>query len=300
MTSLRTLSNELADLVATASAHLVTVRGRRRQAATGIVWSSGVVVTADHVLRRDEGILVTLPSGEKVAAELAGRDGTTDVAVLRVTTDPATAPEWAPADGIRVGELVAAVGLPSADVRVSIGAVTAVRGPWRTGAGGLVDAYIQPDIVMYPGFSGGPLVATDGRFVGMNSSALLRGAHAALPHATLLRVVPALLQHGRVPQGYLGVSIQPVPLPGSLAEELGQDLGVLLVAVEADSPAAAAGLHLGDVLVGLDDVVLRELDDLLAALAGDRIGREVPVRYVRGGEARTTAVRIGEAPATAR
>jgi len=149
-------------------------------------------------------------------------------------------------------------------------------------------------VLMYPGFSGGPLVDVSGRVIGLNTSALLRGVSLTLPASTVRGVVEALLAHGRIRRGYLGVGSQMVRLPETLQNELGQETGVLLVSVEPDSPAGQAGLLLGDTLVGMDGQPVRQLDDLLGLLSGERVGRTVPARIVRGGQLQEISVTIGE------
>jgi S1-C subfamily serine protease len=147
---------------------------------------------------------------------------------------------------------------------------------------------------MYPGFSGGPLVNASGHIVGINTSALLRGTSLALPTPTVRRVVEDLVAHGQVRRGYLGVGTQPARLSSALAEQLGQETGLLLVSVEPGSPADRAGLFMGDTIVAFDDLSVRHHDDLLARLSGDRIGASVPVRFVRGGELKELHVAIAE------
>ncbi|MBZ0276417.1 MAG: S1C family serine protease [Anaerolineae bacterium] len=161
-------------------------------------------------------------------------------------------------------------------------------------AGNAAEGMIQTDVVMYPGFSGGPLVDASGQVRGMNTSGFMRGLSLTVPTAAIKRVVETLLQHGRMRRGFLGISAQPARLPQALAAELGQDTGLLLVSVEPGSPAENSGLLLGDVLVALDGVAVEHLDELLALLSGDRVGREVPVNLVRGGELREVRVTIGE------
>jgi S1-C subfamily serine protease len=166
---------------------------------------------------------------------------------------------------------------------------------WGTRAmGSTAEGFIQTDVVMYPGFSGGPLVDASGRVYGMNTSGFMRGLSLAVPTRTIQRVAETLLQHGRMRRGFLGISAQPVHLPDSLAEQLGQDTGLLLASVETGSPAERGGLLLGDVIVSVDGVPVEHLDELLALLSGDRVGREVPVGLVRGGELRELRVTVGE------
>ncbi|MCS7071155.1 MAG: S1C family serine protease, partial [Anaerolinea sp.] len=172
--------------------------------------------------------------------------------------------------------------------------VSALDEAYRTMAGGTIDHYIQADLVMYPGFSGGPLVNAEGKFIGINSSALARGVSLTIPAVTLRRVVEMLLAHGRVRRGYLGVSAQAVRLPPAAAAAVGQETGLLLIGVEADSPAERGGLMLGDVLVSLAGDRVRHMDDLMAALSGDRIGKAIPVRVLRGGVVQELNVTIDE------
>ncbi len=292
---LQSLSDDLAAAVESAGKSIVRVEGRRRQSASGIVWSAdGLIVTAHHVLERDEGVRIGLPNGEKVAAAVVGRDPTTDIAVLRAETSGLTPASWMEIGAVKVGHLVLALGRPDADVQATLGVISALDSEWRTHAGGRIDTYVQTDVVMYPGFSGGPLVSAGGVMIGMNSSALARGVSVTLPAATIGRVADTLAKHGRVKRGYLGVSAQPVRLPDNIASSVGQETGLMLAAVEPDSPAASGGLLLGDVIVAMGGEAVRHMDDLLAALGGDRVGTTVPVRVVRGGQVQELQVMIGE------
>jgi S1-C subfamily serine protease len=287
----------MAATVEVAGASVVRVEARRRLPASGIVWSSdGVIVTAHHVVERDDNIGVGLPNAETVSATLVGRDPTTDLAVLRAQATDLTPPTWAEPEDLRVGHLVLGLGRPGRTVQATLGIVSALGESWRTPAGGRIEPYLQTDLVMYPGFSGGPLVDVAGRVLGLNTSALLRGISLSVPTSTLRQVVETLLTHGRVRRGYLGVGAQPVRLPGGLAEELGQETGLLLVSVEPEGPAGSAGLTLGDTIVALDGQPVRHMDELLALLGGDRVGVSVPIRIVRGGQAQEVTVTIGERP----
>lgn len=295
LTSLSSLSNALADLVESAGAHVVRVEGRDRLPASGVVFSAdGVIVTAHHVVERDDNLRVGLPNGESVTAQLAGRDPSTDLAVLRASGAQLAAPQWIDAADLRAGNLVVALGRPGRSVQTVLGWVTALGDSFRTSAGGEVDRYLQSDIVMYPGFSGGPLVAADGRLAGVNSSALARGASITIPAATVRRVVETILAHGHMPRGYLGVGIQPVRLDAALHEQLNQQSGLMLMSVEADGPAAKAGLKQGDVLVTADTQPMRQMDDLQSFLAGAGAGKQVSIRYVRAGAIHEVTAVIGQ------
>src|SRR5450756_593768 len=279
------LSNALAGAVEAAGPSVVRVEGRERVPATGIVWSAdGVILTAHHVVEQDQSIQVGLADGRSVRASLAGRDPTTDLAVLRAEASGLPVPAWASADSLHVGHLVLALGRPGHSVMATLGVLSALGGSWRTPAGGQLDRYMQTDVVMYPGFSGGPLVDSGGQFVGLNTSALLRGISMTVPVTNLRQVAETLLAHGRVRRGYLGVGAQPVRLPPALAQQAGQETGLLLVSVEEASPAERGGLLLGDTIIALDGQPTRHLDDLLGLLSSDRAGKAVPVRIVRGGQ----------------
>jgi len=293
--TLTALSDALAAAVEAAGPSVVRVEARRRLPASGIVWSAdGLIVTAHHVVERDENIRVGLPDGQTVPASLIGRDPSTDLALLRARASGLAPAAWAAAETLRVGHLMLALGRPGQTVMATLGIVSALKKDWRTPAGGQFDHYLQTDALMYPGFSGGPSVDATGRIIGLNSSALLRGVSLAVPAGTVRRVADALLAHGRIKRGYLGVAAQPVRLAGGLAAQLGQETGLLLGSVEPGSPAERGGLFMGDTIVALAGHPVRHLDDLLALLSSDRVGQAVPVRIVRGGQVLEVTVVIGE------
>jgi len=293
------MSDALATTVEAVSPSIVRVEARRRLPATGIAWRrDGIIVTAHHVIEQDEDMRLGLHSGQTVTATLVGRDPTTDLAVLRATTPELVPPVWAEPDGasLRLGHLALALGRPGRSVQATLGLVSRRGESWRTPAGGLIDCYIQTDIVMYPGFSGGPLVNAAGQVVGLNTSALLRGLSLTVPVATMRRVVEMLLAHGKIRRGYLGVSTQAVRLPAVLMETLQQETGLLVMTVEPNSPAEQGGLLLGDTLVTMDGAPVRHPDALLTFLSADRMHTAVLVRLVRGGQLQERSIVIGERP----
>lgn len=296
---LQDFSDALALTVERTGPAVVRVEARRRLPATGIVWSAaGVIVTAHHVVEQDDHVGIGLHDGRTLSARLLGRDPTTDVAVLQAQIGqgqlPLTVPTWADPADLRVGHLALALGRPGQRVLATFGIVSALGEGWRTPAGGEVDHYLQSDVVMLPGFSGGPLVDAAGHIIGMNTSAMLRGVSLTIPAPTLRRVVETILSHGHVRRGYLGVSAQAARLPALLAQQLQQESGLLLGSVEAAGPADKAGLFMGDTLISLDNQPVRHLDDLMALLTGERVGRPLPARIVRGGQVQTLDVVIGE------
>ncbi|MEL6308743.1 MAG: trypsin-like peptidase domain-containing protein [Chloroflexota bacterium] len=311
MSVLKDLSDAMGAAVKAVSPSIVQVNARRRLPATGIVWSEdGVIVTSSHVVQRDEEITITLEDGSTHDAELIGRDNQNDLAVLKVTGEVSLTPaNWGTEDALKVGNLVLALGRPGEQVQATLGVVSALvespiegreRARKRRKRGGrrmmrmLVDGYIKTDVVMYPGFSGGPLISGDGAVFGMNTSGFGQGASLAVPVTTIRNTVSTLREHGKMKQGYLGVGVQPARLPEAVAEELEQETGLLVVSVEADSPAAQANLLVGDILVAVDEESVEQLEELLALLTGTRVGKEIPVQIVRGGELRDVPVTIGE------
>ncbi len=294
MEILNQMSDALAAAVEYAGRGVVRVEGRRRLPASGTVWSrDGVIVTAHHVVERDENVSVGLPDGKTVAAKLVGRDPTTDIAVLRVDAQ-LTPLVFMTTENLRVGNLVLALGRPSTNAQATLSIVSVLADKWRTPTGGLIDKYLQTDVVMYPGFSGGPLVSASGDVVGMNTSALARDLNVTIPTLTLRRVVDALLKEGHVKRGYLGVASQPVRLPEAVQQQLEQPIGLLIVSVEPNSPAEKGGLVLGDTIVSVDNQPTRHLDQLLSLLGGDRVGTAMTFRVLRGGEVKEIKVTIGE------
>ena len=292
---LPSLSEDLASAVANGGPGVVRVEARRRLPASGVVWSSdGMIVTTHHVVERDENIRIGLADEETVPATLIGRDPTTDLAVLRAQVSGLTPPTWAEPDSLRVGHLVLALGRPGRSALATLGIVSALGESWRTPMGGRLDRYVQSDVAMYPGFSGGPLIDADGDAVGINTTALHRGITLTIPVPTIRSVVDALVAHGRIRRGYLGVGVQPARLPAALAEQLGQETGLLVVSVESGSPAEQAGLLLGDTAITLDGQPLRYPDDLLALLSSERIDAAVSVTIVRGGQVQEVKATIGE------
>lgn len=293
--TIQELSNGLAATVAAVAPSVVRVDGRRRSAASGIVWSAdGLIVTANHVIHRDDNIRVTTAGNDTAEATLIGRDPSTDLALLQINLSEMSAPAFAAEDEMGVGHFVLALGRPGRTIQATFGIVSALGDGWRTPMGGRIDHYLQTDVVMYPGFSGGPLVAANGRLMGLNTSGLGQGVSLAIPVATLGRVVDSLRAHGRVRRGYLGVNTQRVRLPEDVAASTGQRAGLLVISVEPGSPAAEAGLTLGDTILTLSGRSIIRHEDLLAALSGEAVGQKEVMQILRGGRIQELTVKIGE------
>ncbi len=292
--TLGALSNAMADAVERVAAAVVTVNGRPRQSATGVVYDADLVLTADHVVEVEDNLTVGTPDGRTLPAQVAGRDPSTDLAVLRV---PGLNIEGAGTaeNPARVGQFVLAVGRPGeSGVSASSGIVSAAGGPLRVGRHARLEQYIRTDAIPYPGFSGGPLIDASGAVLGILTTGLAGGAALAIPAPLAWRVAGTLAQQGSVKRGFLGISSQPVQLAESQRAGWAHELGLLIVRVEPGSPADKGGLLLGDILVGLDGQALNDTEDLQGLLAGDRVGKIVPVQVIRGGTLQTLQVTIGQ------
>jgi S1-C subfamily serine protease len=279
-------SNALADAVERVSASVVRIETGRRRPASGLIWSAeGLIVTSAHGLEREEGLEVSLETGEAHPAVLVGSDLSSDIALLRVEAAGLPVAERAPVDSVRRGQLVLALSRPGRTVRSNLGVVSALGDQWRAPAGGKIERYIQSDVSVEPGFSGGPLIDASGRIIGLNSAGLLRGTALTLPTVTIERVALALLSHGQIQRGYLGVSSTAARLPRGLAESTGQSVGLVVTGLQAEGPAERAGVLLGDVLLALDGERVQSIADLQAALE-ERAQRAVSLQVLRAGAAR--------------
>ncbi|WP_176062144.1 S1C family serine protease [Anaeromyxobacter diazotrophicus] len=276
-----------------AAASVVRIDGGARYSASGVVWSAdGVVVTAGHGLHGADEVALGLPDGSAARGEVAGRDPATDLAVVRTGASGLAPAAWAEGEP-EVGELVLAVTRPGRGPRAGLGVVARTGGAWRTAGGGPVDRYVELDVALQPGFSGGLAADLAGRGVGLTSAGLVRGTALAVPPPTLRRVVEAILAHGEVRRGYLGLASLPVRLPPRAAALAGQETALLVTAVEEESPAGRAGLGLGDLLLALGGAPLADLSDLWPALEEARIGSAVRARFVRGGAVQEAELVVG-------
>ena len=293
--ALSMLSEGMADAVEKIGLSVVQVNGRRRRSASGVVYAPARVLTASHVVEREEDLSVGAGGGRTVEARLIGRDPSNDLAVLEVPElGDGTVAEPA-AGGVRVGQISLAVARPSREgIRASFGVISLVVGPLRTGRGARLERYVQTDATPYPGFSGGPLINTEGAVLGITTLGFARGVALAVPAEVAWRAAEMLSERGSIKRGYLGILSQPVRLPAAQRAGLQGSGGLLIVGVEDDSPAGKGGMLLGDILVSLDATSVADTDELQALLTSDRVGREVPVEVIRGGELTTLRVTVGE------
>jgi S1-C subfamily serine protease len=292
---LLSLSNQMADTVAAIAPSVVQVQGRRRP-ASGVVYAADVVLTTVRALGREDGLRVRTHDGRALDAELAGWDPATGLAVLRAASlGVASAP--AAETPARVGHLAIAVARSwSNALTASAGIVSVIGGPLPTGRGRAIDEVIRTTAPMHDGFAGGAFVDTSGRLTGIATAAEIRGLAVVIPAAIAWKTAADVLQHGRLKRGYLGLAGQPVNLPDRQRGTDGREQALLVVGVTAGSPADAAGLLIGDVMLDFDGHPVEAPEDLLDLLAGDRVGTSVRVRVLRGAAIQELTVRVGERP----
>ena len=288
-------SEGLTAAVEKAGTSTILVDARKRYPASGIAYAEDLILTADHVVTREDDLKVLLPDGKSLTATIAGRDPGSDLAVLRLAEKALTAAKTS--EDVKVGQLVLALGRPNSEgMQASWGIVTAISGPTRTFKGGMLDEYIQTETTPYPGFSGGPLVNTEGEVLGLNTSGLTRGSSLTIPVKVAWRVAEALATHGSVKRGYLGVRTQPVEIPEAARQVLKreQEHGLLVLWLEEGGPAEKSGLLVGDILVAISGQPVGDPDDLFAALNSETVGKVIAVEILRGGRPETVSVTVGE------
>jgi S1-C subfamily serine protease len=281
---LASFSSAIAGLAAKAAPSIVSVHSRRSR-ATGFVFKSGFVITADEALADEGEVHVRLADGTSRTATVAGRDHTTDIALLRVDT-AALAPIKLSADTPALGALSIVVAAERGTPTSALGSVSLAGGRWRSLRGGDIDARIELDVRLPHSHQGGLALDAAGNAIGM----AVRGARRVLviPAATIERVAGRLESHGRIARGYLGLGLQPV--------RLDDGVGAMVMSVDKTGPSATAGLRQGDVIVGWNDQTLSSVRTLLHALGPESVGSVVDLEVRRGGQPAQFKVTIGERP----
>jgi S1-C subfamily serine protease len=294
---LETISNEFAAAAEKVGNSVVAVHARRWMPTSGIEWKKGVVVTVHHGVQREEDIKVLLDGGRAVSAKFAGRDPSTDIAVLRIEGITSGAPQLGDSTSLRLGHLVLALGRTRrGDLVASSGIIGGISGEWRNRRGGQLDQHIRLDLALYPGFSGGPLLNARGEVVGLNTRGLGHGRAVTVPVATVDRVVEELLEKGHIARPYLGIAMQPVEVPENMRSKLPAEtrVGLLVMHVENGGPADKAGVLLGDVLFEVGEKTVEHVDAIQDSLATAKIGDVVQIRLIRAGEIKAVSVALGE------
>ncbi len=278
------LSSAFADTIAALENSIVAIDGGGRSTTSGVVWRPGLIVTTHHGLRLRENLKIIL-ARESLSARLIGSDATTDLAVLGIDSDKLTPASSANDLVTHAGEVVLSIGRSRlGDISASCGIIARTGSAWRSWRGGAIDRLIRPDIRLYVGQSGSALINEQRQVLGINSPALARQAVITIPAQTINRVVDALLELGHVPHPFLGLAMQPIPIPEPAQELLPADTEeVLLVThVEPKAPAALAGVMVGDVIVLFNGEPVPGLREILHRLRASRIGDTISLTVSRG------------------
>jgi S1-C subfamily serine protease len=294
---IETISNEFAAAAEKVGSSVVAVHARRWMPTSGIEWKRGVIVTVHHGVQRDEDIKVLLDGGRPVSAKLAGRDPSTDIAVLRIEEGSSGAPQLGDSTSLKLGHLVLALGRTRrGDLVASSGIIGGISGEWRNRHGGNLDQHIRLDLALYPGFSGGPLLNARGEVIGVNTRGLGHGRAVTVPVATVNRVVEQLLEKGHIARPYLGIAMQPVEVPENMRSKLPAEMrvGLLVMHVENSGPAEKAGVMLGDVLFEVGGKTVEHVDAIQDSLATAKIGDVLQIGLIRAGEIKAVSVTLGE------
>jgi len=289
---LAALSHRLASLVDDSARSIVAVHSGRRWSTSGIHWRPGVLVTAEEGLERDEDIRIVLPDGRSADASLAGRDPSTDVAVLRFQADGLPVAALGNAGELRPGHFVLATGRHQGGPIVSQGIVSFVGGAWQSRRGGTIDQFLRLDLRLSPSAEGGALVDASGKVLGMTVPGPRHRA-LAIPRSTIDRAVDQLLAKGHIARGYLGAGLQQARLGTAESQR-----GVLVVGIDPDGPAARAGLIVGDAITAWNGAPVTRVREVMQHLGTDSIGKTAELHLLRAGAPFTLNIAIGERPLT--
>ena len=284
--TLPSFSSALSDLVSRAASGVVSVHSDRSR-ASGFVWRPGLIITANEALAEEGEIAVVLPGAESVPATLAGRDPTTDVALLRISRGDLRQATLTP-DHVTAGALAIVVGSQDGSPVAALGIVSVAGGGWRSLRGGEIDARIELDVSLRRSSEGGLALDATGRAFGMAVVGPRRRV-LIIPSATIDRVAAKLETHGRIARGYLGLGLQPVRLDDG-------GVGAMVMSVDAKGPGAAAGVRQGDVIVAWDGRSIRSVQTLLRALGPDSVGSSVRLSLKRAGDPAEVSLTIRDRP----
>ncbi len=276
---------------------VVKITAGTGEGSGAILTPDGLILTNAHVVEASERPRVTMTDGRWFDGDIVGRDPHTDLAVVRVSPGGASLPfaAFGNSRALRVGQVAIAIGNPFGfDHSVTAGVISALGRSLRAQSGRLMDDVIQTDAALNPGNSGGPLVTTRGEVIGINTATIrpAQGLCFAIASNTARHVAARLIRDGRIRRSYLGVAGQNVPIPRAIARanRLAITSGVFVTSVERESPAAAAGIRDGDVIVACGDAPVRGVDELHALLTGEQIGARLTLALLRGGERREITV----------
>jgi S1-C subfamily serine protease len=294
-------SQELAAAAEQVGSSVVTVHARHRVPSSGVHWRKGLVVTANHTVRREDDITVLIHGGKRVSAKLAGRDPSTDLALLKFDQESGSPiPQFGDSATLKLANFVLALGRTRfGSLVASAGIIGGLGGEYRTWRGGRIDQSIRLDLALYPGFSGGPLVSVDGKVLGLNTNGFGRGRAVTIPVSTINRIVDELLEKGHIARPYLGIAMQPIAIPEALRAKLKSAAagGLMVLHVEPAGPADKAGIVLGDIIVELQGKPALDTEHIQDLLASAKVNDKVGTTIIRGGTPLELSIILGERPA---
>jgi len=292
------LSNELCNTVQGAGKSVIALQAEGSRTVSGIVLDEDTIVTTASFISGGEKLRAWVSPDQHVDASVIGRDRGTDIALLKPHQRVGSPAVFAEDPKLGVGQLVLALGRTwRGNLVASSGILSGLMGEWHTPRGEKIERFIRPDLNLYSGFSGGALVGADSKVIGMNTDALRRRSSVAIPYSTIKRVAAVLKEKGHIPKPYLGVGLQPVRVPESLRQRLNltQDAGALVVHVESGSPADAAGLLPGDILLGVDEQNFGHQGPTSLVFRLEP-NRDAKIAGIRGGQHFSTTIHVGERP----
>ena len=294
MPDLATLSTDLSRIATAASPTIVRMRTRRGPSASGVAWRPGFIVTAEEAIETDDNIEVTLADGTATTATLAGRDPSTDIALLRC--DAATGSAPAAAGPVALGQLAVALGASRHGSLAALAMISSLSGQWQSQRGGRIEQFIGLDMRFDPRLEGAALLAADGGLIGMVAAGP-HHHHLVIPAATIERVATQLQAKGRVARGYLGLGLQPVeiaPAPGVADKRR----AVMVVSVDDSGPGKAAGVLQGDIIVAWNTEPVGSVRGIMRKLTTETVGEGVDLALLRAGAPAAARLTIGERPTT--
>jgi S1-C subfamily serine protease len=292
---LKALSAGMSQAVNTAAGYTVGVDGRGGYPCSGVLYGANLVLSADHGVEREQDIQILMPGGSKTSAKVMGRDPLSDVVLLELEETGSPPAAVVAAQSAAIGQLVLAVGRPTEEgVQASLGILGIANGSYRTRRGVTIEGVMRSDAKRFPGFAGGPLVDTEGALLGLNTLSSSSGTSITIPTVMAWKIAEKLRTEGSVKPGYLGIRSQQVelPQPSTLGRE--QTTGLLVVGIDPKSPAAAAGMMVGDIMVAFDGQAVRDHEELLEQLLTGMGGKTVSAELLRGGKREEISVTVGD------
>jgi S1-C subfamily serine protease len=278
-----------------AAAHVIAVFHREGRHVSGLIWHADLAVTSDQALPRRDTFDAVLSGGTVVAATVAGRDASTNIALLRLAQPPGTPAHVA--SSVKAGALALAYGSDGQGGTTSRLGVVQASGPaWTSARGGNIEKRIALDIRLAHREEGGPVFDASGGLIGMSTIGV-RGQVLVIPSETLQRIVPLLTKNGRIDRGWLGAKLQPISVPDALRAAAGQESALMAMSIAENSPAATAGLIAGDIILSIGSASTRRIRRLAALLGPDSIGRSLEVKVIRSGVIHPLSLIVAARPA---